>query len=246
MEQHIVYCSGPMFTAGDLWEQQKLATALESIGYLTYLPQRDGIEVGRVMQLLNYPQIASEVGQAAMSIVRKVVFSLDVYQLLARCDCVVFNLDGRVPDEGSVVETSLAYAAGKPIVIYKTTPVTFLAGQDNPMIEGLSTTWTNHGTLPDVIEALAEQIKAHKKHKYEYHPPIGLRHVIEVGREVADPIGDLRKILTKIISATDGQTALKDTKALLRWAKTNKAYKAAFGDQATWKNHRGRHVSAPL
>jgi nucleoside 2-deoxyribosyltransferase len=235
-----------MFTAGDLWEQQKLATALESIGYLTYLPQRDGIEVGRVMQLLNYPQIASEVGQAAMSIVRRVVFSLDVYQLLARCDCVVFNLDGRVPDEGSVVETSLAYAAGKPIVIYKTTPVTFLAGQDNPMIEGLSNTWTNHGTLPDVIEALAEQIKAHKKHKYEYHPPIGLRHVIEVGREVADPIGDLRKILTKIISATDGETALKDTKALLRWAKTNKAYKAAFGDQATWKNHRGRHVSAPL
>jgi hypothetical protein len=33
---------------------------------------------------------------------------------------------------------------------------------------------------------------------------------------------------------------------LLRWAKNSKAYKAAFGDQATWKNHRGRHVSAPL
>ncbi len=246
MEQHIVYCSGPMFTAGDLWEQQKLATALESIGYLTYLPQRDGIEVGRVMQLLNYPQIASEIGQAAMSIVRKVVFSLDVYQLLARCDCVVFNLDGRVPDEGSVVETSLAYAAGKPIVIYKTTPVTFLAGQDNPMIEGLSTTWMNHGTIPDVIQALQEQIKAHKKHKYDFRPPVGLKHVIEVGHEVADPTGDLRKILTKIISATDGDTALKDTKALLRWAKTSKAYKAAFGDQATWKNARGRHVSAPL
>jgi nucleoside 2-deoxyribosyltransferase len=246
MEQHVVYCSGPMFTAGDLWEQQRLATALESVGYLTYLPQRDGIEVGRVMQLLNYPQIASETGQAAMSIVRKVVFSLDVYQLLARCTCVVFNLDGRVPDEGSVVETSLAYAAGKPIVIYKTTPVTFLAGQDNPMIEGFSTTWTNHATIPDVIQALQGRIAAHKKLKYEYHPPIGIKHVIDIGRHVADPMSDVRKVLAKIMSATDGDTALKSTRALLRWARNSRAYQAAFGDHATWTNHRGHRVSVPL
>ena len=75
--------------------------------------------------------------------VRKWVFALDMYQLLERCQALVFNLDGRTPDDGSVVETAAAFTAGKPIVIFKTTPITMLAGADNPMVEGLSTSWTS-------------------------------------------------------------------------------------------------------
>ena len=37
--------------------------------------------------------------------VRKWVFALDMFQLLERCQSLVFNLDGRTPDDGSVVET---------------------------------------------------------------------------------------------------------------------------------------------
>lgn len=41
------------------------------------------------------------------------MFSLDVYELIERCAAIVCNLNGRVPDEGMIVETLLACAAGK-------------------------------------------------------------------------------------------------------------------------------------
>ena len=33
-----VYCSGPMFSHGDKWEQHAIATALEGAKFTTYLP----------------------------------------------------------------------------------------------------------------------------------------------------------------------------------------------------------------
>ena len=46
-----------MFSHGDKWEQHAIATALEAPKFTTYLPQRDGIEVGKVMGLLNHPML---------------------------------------------------------------------------------------------------------------------------------------------------------------------------------------------
>jgi len=150
MKDQIVYCSGPMFSIGEKWQQEEIAASLKNKGFETYLPQRDGLEVGQLMYWLNEKQVATDIAQGALAIVRRCVFSLDMFQLVERCTCAVLNLDGRVPDEGSLVEISVAYAIGKPIVTFKSTPVTFLAGQDNPMVEGLSYTWTHCSTLPDI------------------------------------------------------------------------------------------------
>ena len=136
-----VYCSGPMFSIGDKREQHAVAKSLEAAGFTTYLPQRDGIEVGRVMALVNHPFIEGRIADDIMLEVRKWVFALDMFQLLERCQSLVFNLDGRTPDDGSVVETAAAFTAGKPLVIYKTSPITMLAGADNPMVTGLSSSW---------------------------------------------------------------------------------------------------------
>jgi hypothetical protein len=78
-----VYLSGPMFSVADLWQQQQIADALEGAGYTTYLPQRDGIEVGNVMHMVNnanIPQVPS-----LMLFIRQIVFAMDIYQLLDRC-----------------------------------------------------------------------------------------------------------------------------------------------------------------
>jgi nucleoside 2-deoxyribosyltransferase len=99
-----VYCSGPMFSEGDKFEQSEVAAALESAGFTTYLPQRDGIEVERIMHLVDHPILEGYIADKIMLEVRKWVFALDIYQLLSRCQSVVFNLDGRTPDDGSVVE----------------------------------------------------------------------------------------------------------------------------------------------
>ena len=50
---------------------------------------------------------------------------------------VVANLNGRVADEGTVVEASLAWHAGKPLVLFKADARSMLGGSDNPMLTGL-------------------------------------------------------------------------------------------------------------
>lgn len=242
MTNQIAYCSGPMFSVGDKWEQENLAAVLEGAGFTTYLPQRDGLEVGKLMALLLDPQISSQTGMIAMSIVRKVVYSLDIYQLLGRCTCVVLNLDGRVPDEGSVVETSIAYAAGKPLVIYKSSPITMLAGQDNPMVEGLSSTWSFVGSTAGIVPALMQQI-AGQADDYVYTPPPNVGLVIQLGASVSDAGSDLRQILAKIATAPTGDDAVKQAGLLLDWARTSKVFQAAFGSGITLRGGDGRHIA---
>lgn len=188
-----VYCSGPMFSDGDKWEQQAVATALEGAKFTTYLPQRDGIEVGRVMQLLNHPVLDGWIADMIMEHVRKWVFALDMYQLLERCHAVVFNLDGRVPDDGSVVETAAAFAAGKPIVIYKTTPITMLAGTDNPMVEGLSTTWEYVDQVAALPKAVGAAVAATAKQgSYTYAGPPNVEALILEGAHIWQVLEDTR------------------------------------------------------
>ncbi len=246
MKDQIVYCTGPMFSAGELWELNNVAAVLEAGGFEVYLPPRDGLEVGKLMALLLNPLLSSETGQIAMSIVRRVVFSLDVFQLLGRCTCLVINLDGRVPDGGSLVETSIAYTSGKPLVMYKTTPITMLAGQDNPMIEGLSSTWTYVNNTSEIVPALEKRIAAQSVGGYVYTPPPGIGLIIELGSELSDPQAALRQILAKIAAAPTGPKALEEAKELIEWAKTSKSFQAAFGSNATFKNADGRHISQPL
>jgi len=167
---------------------------VEASKYTTYLPQRDGIEVGRVMALLNHPLLEGWLANEIMSVVRKWVFALDMYQLLGRCESVVFNLDGRTPDEGSVVETAAAFTAGKPIVIYKTTPITILAGTDNPMVQGLSSTWAYASDVTAIPAALASAVTAAKP--YQYSPPANIAALIQEGSVIWKVLETLRGMPT--------------------------------------------------
>jgi nucleoside 2-deoxyribosyltransferase len=137
-----VYLAGPMFSSADLWQQTEIDAILKKAGFTTYFPHRDGLEVASVMHRVNVglalpPAQVLEV----VTLVHKMVFALDVFQLVERCESVLFGLDGRVPDDGAVSETAIAFAADKPIVIFKTTPISMLGGWDNPMVQGLSTEW---------------------------------------------------------------------------------------------------------
>jgi hypothetical protein len=194
-----------MFSVGDLREMQDISDALEAAGYETYLPERDGLEVGKVMAILHQPGLPSGLIQGGIDMVRRWVFALDVYQLLGRCGSVVFNLDGRVPDDGSVVETAAAFASGKPIVIYKTTPVTMLAGEDNPMVQYLSPV-PYVDDLKAIPETLTKVIAATKPSGYT--PPPGVKAHMDTGATVwkvleewraAEPVlDDLLKLLIKL------------------------------------------------
>ena len=117
-----------------------LARAIEGAGYPTFLPQRDGLEA----YLLRFVDSPLNV-RPLRDRLEAAIFALDAYQIVERCAGLVFNLNGRVPDEGGVAEAAIAFAVGKPVVLYKNDRRSAFAGRDTPMVTALS-------SLPPVID----------------------------------------------------------------------------------------------
>ncbi|WGS52148.1 nucleoside 2-deoxyribosyltransferase [Paraburkholderia sp. D15] len=147
-----VYCAGPLFNAAERAEMDSIAHTLEAAGFATFLPHRDGLEFARLKPELE--KLGASVDEAA-HILDRAIFSLDTHQLLERCDAVVVNLNGRVADEGTVVEASLAWHAGKPLVLFKADARSMLSGSDNPMLSGLG-----DFHVIDRIAALPQAVRA--------------------------------------------------------------------------------------
>jgi nucleoside 2-deoxyribosyltransferase len=109
-----IYCAGPLFNAKEREEMEQIAVLLEKSGFRVFLPHRDGIEFANLLD--------SFVGHGvprskALDILNKAIFNLDVFQVLDS-DGLILNMNGRVPDEGAMVEAGIAWRAGKAIVIY--------------------------------------------------------------------------------------------------------------------------------
>jgi nucleoside 2-deoxyribosyltransferase len=129
-----VYCAGPLFNLKEKEEMAEIAQAIEGRGLETFLPQRDGLEFTRCVERLMGQGL--EFGPAN-SVVMRAIFCLDAYQVIEGCDAVVVNLNGRVPDEGAVVEAALAWSWGKTLAGYKADGRSTFHGEDNPMVTGL-------------------------------------------------------------------------------------------------------------
>jgi nucleoside 2-deoxyribosyltransferase len=91
-----VYVAGPLFNTHERWYLEQIASALESKGYTTYLPHRDG-------GLLDDKSDAS----------RTKIFQADL-DALKKCDICVALLTGVDQDSGTSAELGYAYAKGKP------------------------------------------------------------------------------------------------------------------------------------
>jgi len=129
-----VYCAGPLFNQAERQEMTAIADVLCGVGYRVYLPHRDGMEFRLVHKVL------VERGQPAAlaaAFLHKAIFALDVYQLTAECDGMVWNLNGRVPDEGAVAEAAICWTLGKPLVAYRDDVRSLIAGRLNPLLVGL-------------------------------------------------------------------------------------------------------------
>ncbi len=156
-----IYCAGPLFNAGERAEMDSTSSMLEQSGFSTFLPHRDGLEFAQLKPALE--KLGASPNEAA-SIVDKAIFSLDTYQLLRQCDVVVANLNGRVPDEGAIVEATLAWHSGKPLILYKTDVRSMLSGSDNPMITGLGD-FETIGDLSALPAAILRAVALHSTEK---------------------------------------------------------------------------------
>ena len=145
-----IYCAGPLFNIKEKEEMAEIAIALENRGYKVFLPHRDGFEFANLSQ--SFCQLGISEKEANL-LLNKAIFTLDVYQVLDS-NGLILNINGRVPDEGAMVEAGIAWNAGKKVVIYKNDARTLINGSDNPLLLGLSNflTVSNIDAIPDVFD----------------------------------------------------------------------------------------------
>jgi Nucleoside 2-deoxyribosyltransferase len=91
-----VYVAGPLFNTHERWYLERIAEALESAGYETFLPHRDAGLID-----LQSPESQSK------------VFRDDI-AALDSCDLCVALLTGPDQDSGTSAELGYMFAQGKP------------------------------------------------------------------------------------------------------------------------------------
>lgn len=146
-----IYCSGPLFCAEEVGGMTAIARTLEHAGFDTFLPHRDGLEP-YVLRFGN--SVLSQMVPGVRGGVDYAIFALDVYELIERCDAVVCNLNGRVPDEGMIVEAAIAFTVGKPVILYKADSRAPFGGHDNAMLTALA-----RGDIEDRVDRLPGRVQ---------------------------------------------------------------------------------------
>ncbi len=119
-----VYIAGPLFSKSELEFNIHLNEFLTNLGFNTFLPQKDGHLLSELMNNGIEKKKAIEL-----------IFQKDL-ESIKSCDIVIFNMDGRMPDEGACVEIGLAYAYNKECFGLKTDSRSLMDNIDNPLIEG--------------------------------------------------------------------------------------------------------------
>jgi len=190
-----VYCAGPLFNTPERREMLEIATQLERGGHETFLPQRDGLELAELEPVL--ATLAEQ--RTASEVLHRAIFSVDIFKLLSWSDGVVANFNGRVPDEGTVVEAALAWHAGKALVIYKNDSRAAFAGRDNPMLTGL-TDGRFVNELGEVVGLLEAQVAERREAR--------LQDALDIGRRinaVRAQAKDVRAMATALLQITAGR-----------------------------------------
>lgn len=155
-----VFIAGPLFNVKEREENKEIADVLESEGYETFIAQRDGLLFADIVE-----EIEGIPNEKAEEIVFKLIFHLDSYQAAKVCDAVVFNMNGRVPDEGASIEAALGFANGKPVILYKNDSRSLIRGHDNPLILGLAN-FKIVSNMQDIITEL-KRIETSKESPYD-------------------------------------------------------------------------------
>ncbi|MDY6796754.1 MAG: hypothetical protein SWK76_15950 [Actinomycetota bacterium] len=168
-----------------------IAEVLEEAGYSTFLSHRDGVEAF-ALNTVDNPFANLIIFDLVRKLVKKAAFAVDIYQIIEGYDSLVFNVKGRVPDEGGSFKASLAFAVGKAVVIYRRNHHSELHGDDNAMISGLTRDFSTVGRIEripvELSEAAAELTRRGGRSYSEAGMPHRVELVVELGREVWDTI----------------------------------------------------------
>lgn len=209
-----VYCAGPLFNQGERDEMSAIADVLCQAGFEVYLPHRDGMEFRHILACLTEQgHGAAQAGQ----FLHAAIFALDVFQLVEECQLMVWNLNGRVPDEGAVSEAAMAWMLGKPLVAYKDDVRTLIAGRDNPLLAGL-VDFSTVSVIGDIVPALRRAAATGQPVASVALPP-AVQRAVDQGRELwtvmkgQDAFGDNARIAEVVATLFGESTCLAEPSA---------------------------------
>ncbi len=129
-----IYCAGPLFNPKEREEMDCIAFTLEKSGYKVFLPHRDGLELAKILPIFRDRGFSEK---DASRILNHAIFCLDIYEVIDS-DGLVVNMNGRVPDEGAMIEAAVAWSHEKEIVIFNSDCRTLIEGNCNPLVMGLT------------------------------------------------------------------------------------------------------------
>jgi len=112
---------------------EEIDLVLKNAGYKTFLAQNDGFLYLDIVEEMKFQQVENPEKNTM-----NLIYHLDMFQVCEVCDATILNMNGRVPDEGALVEAALAYRSEKPVVIYKSDSRSLIDGKDNPLITGMT------------------------------------------------------------------------------------------------------------
>jgi len=152
-----IYCAGPLFNPSERQEMSNIAQVLKKGGYDVFLPQEDGLEFARLFPVFLEKGVQFE---QAQKLLNKAIFALDVFQVRDSRG-LVLNMNGRVPDEGAIVEASIAWVCQRPIVIFNSDARTLIQGNNNPLVLGLSNfeTVDQYENIPKIFDQKFSELR---------------------------------------------------------------------------------------
>lgn len=196
-----IYCAGPLFNTKEKEEMREIATTLEASGFKVFLPHRDGFEFSNLWEVFNELGISEK---DINNILNKAIFILDVFQVLDN-DGLVLNINGRVPDEGAMVEAGIAWNSGRKVVIYKNDTRSLIKGNDNPLVLGLSNFITVN-EIQKIPEVFGELFLEEYKEKSPIIDNSNLKIVYDKGLEISSLVKDTqerKELCYKLIEILD-------------------------------------------
>ncbi len=175
-----IYCAGPLFNRAEQQEMAEIAHVLESAGFSVFLPHRDSFVFADVHREFLRAGYTSE---ESTWMIQQAIFWLDTYEIVSRCQGLALNMNGRVPDEGAVAEATMAWMAGKAIVLYKSDARSLIHGSDNPLVLGLGG-FVKVSTVPEIAYAFTQLFRS-KRAGPEMSLPRAVKSVIAPGRRLS-------------------------------------------------------------
>lgn len=124
-EEHRAYYAAGLFNEGERQFNLKVKRMLDELGFVTWFPQEDA---GFIEDYLAQGMTLDEA--------RHHIFEQNLEAVRA-ADVLIFNLDGRVPDEGACIEAGVAFGWDKRLIGLQTDFRAVEPGGNNLMIDGV-------------------------------------------------------------------------------------------------------------